>query len=187
MQCPKCRANLVNGILSDMLLTKHCQECEGDWVSADKYRRWQAEHSSLPTNPASLVKNYDFPHTPSPWDEKTATCPECSRIMSRGKVSLKQPFYIEHCMTCGGTWFDRGEWEILETIGLHTNIEQFFSATWQAQVRASQTIERERQALIDKVGTDLAQKIFDLADVLEKHPNGDFGAAYLMRRFDRNK
>jgi Zn-finger nucleic acid-binding protein len=187
MQCPKCRADLVNGILSDMLLTKHCSECEGDWVSADKYRRWQAEHSSLPTNPASLVKNYDLPHTPSPWDEKTATCPECSRIMSRGKVSLKQPFYIEHCMTCGGTWFDRGEWEILETIGLHTNIEQFFSATWQSQVRASQAITRERQALIDKVGTDLAQKIFDLADVLEKHPNGDFGAAYLMRRFDRNK
>jgi len=47
--------------------------------------------------------------------------------------------------------------------------------------------ELERQAVIDKVGVEMAQRVFDLADLLKKHPNGDFAAAYLMRRFDRNK
>ena len=107
--------------------------------------------------------------------------------MSRGKISLKEPFYLEHCLTCGGTWCDRGEWEILEQLNLHTNIPKIFSSSWQAQVRASHMNELERQAVIEKVGVDMAQRVFDLADILAKHPNGDFAAAYLMRRFEREK
>jgi Zn-finger nucleic acid-binding protein len=108
-------------------------------------------------------------------------------MMARGKITLKQPFYLEHCLTCGGIWCDRGEWEVLEQLKLDTNISQIFSGAWQAQVRASHMNELERQAVIDKVGVEMAQRVFDLADLLTKHPNGDFAAAYLMRRFDRDK
>jgi Zn-finger nucleic acid-binding protein len=107
--------------------------------------------------------------------------------MARGKISLREPFYLEHCLACGGIWCDRGEWEVLERLNFHTNIPLLFSGSWQASARASHTNELERQAVIDKVGVDLAQRVFELAEILAKHPNGDFAAAYLLRRFEREK
>jgi Zn-finger nucleic acid-binding protein len=170
-----------------MLLTKHCQECAGEWIPGDNYQNWKASYPDIEANPDVLTQKYDLPYTPAPLDGKTVPCPECGRILSRGKISLKEPFYLEHCLTCGGTWCDRGEWEILEQLNLHTNIPKIFSSSWQAQVRASHMNELERQAVIGKVGVDMARRVFDLADILAKHPNGDFAAAYLMRRFEREK
>ncbi|NJR31919.1 MAG: zf-TFIIB domain-containing protein, partial [Chamaesiphon sp. CSU_1_12] len=37
MHCPKCRSELVNGIIGDLLLTKHCPKCEGEWISGRNY------------------------------------------------------------------------------------------------------------------------------------------------------
>ncbi|WP_373540550.1 zf-TFIIB domain-containing protein [Chamaesiphon sp.] len=187
MDCPKCRSELVNGILSDLLLTKHCRECAGDWISGHNYQVWRSQRPHTPSNPAVLAQNYHLPYNPSPLDAKTAPCPDCARMMARGKISLKQPFYLEHCLTCGGIWCDRGEWAVLEQLKLDTNIAQIFSSVWQAQVRASHLHELERQAVIDKVGVEMAQRVFDLTDLLTKHPNGDFAAAYLMRQFERTR
>ncbi len=187
MDCPKCKSGLVNGLLSDKLLTKHCEGCAGDWISGDNYREWQLSHPETPLDADFFAKNHHLPYAPRPLDGKTAPCPECGRIMSRGKIALREPFYLEHCLSCGGTWCDKGEWEILEQLKLDTNIPQIFSSSWQAQVRASQMHELERQAVIDKVGVEMAQRVFELADVLSHHTNGDFAAAYLMRRFEREK
>jgi Zn-finger nucleic acid-binding protein len=185
MDCPKCKNALVNGVLSDMLLSKHCQECEGDWISGNNYQMWKSEKIDSQPVKASPSGNYDVPHVASPLDSKAAACPECGRILSRGKVGIKYPFYVEHCQSCGGFWCDRGEWSILEKIQLHLQLEQIFSSAWQAQVRSEHMQELERQALINKVGAELADEVFELAKTLEQHPNGDFAAAYLMRKFDR--
>lgn len=190
MDCPKCRSELANGILSDLLLTKHCSACGGDWIPGRMYQAWKSERPKIASSSASshdtIVRNYHLPYTPSPFDAKAANCPECNSIMVRGKIALKDPFYVEHCLACGGIWCDRGEWEILERLQLHTNITQIFSSGWQAQARASHMHALERQAVIDKVGVEMAQRVFELADILVKHPNGDFAAAYMMRRFDRD-
>jgi Zn-finger nucleic acid-binding protein len=187
MDCPKCRSELANGILSDLLLTKHCPECDGEWIPGRMYQAWRSERPAIVSSHDAILKNYDLHYSPSPYDAKAANCPECRSIMARGKISLKQPFYVEHCLACGGIWCDRGEWDVLERLQLHTNIIQIFSSGWQAQARASHMNALERQAVIDKVGVEMAQRVFDLADILIKHPNGDFAAAYLMRRFDRDK
>jgi Zn-finger nucleic acid-binding protein len=185
MNCPKCKSELVNGLLSDLLLTKHCRGCEGDWISGRNYQTWKSDRTEIPANPDVLTQNYHLPYTPSQLDGKTANCPECSSVMARGKVTLKEPFYLEHCLTCGGIWCDRGEWTVLEQLKLDTNIAQIFSGIWQSKVRASHANALERQAVIDKVGIELASQVFDFADLLATHPNGDFAAAYLMRRFKR--
>ncbi len=85
-------------------------------------------------------------------------------------------------MQCRGIWCDYGEWDILESLGLHTTIEQLFTNEWQTRARSQQFSEQERQATIEKLGSELAQSVFELAEALENHPNGDFGVAYLMRR-----
>jgi Zn-finger nucleic acid-binding protein len=170
-----------------MLLTKHCPSCEGDWISGHNYQTWKSERPHTPVSPDVLVKNYHLPYTPSGLDARTAPCPGCGCIMARGKVSLKQPFYLEHCLACGGIWCDQGEWSVLEQLQLDTNIAQIFSGVWQAQVRANHLQELERQVVIDKIGVEMAQRVFDFADLLSQHPNGDFAAAYLMRKCDRSQ
>jgi Zn-finger nucleic acid-binding protein len=128
--------------------------------------------------------NVDF--VQSPFDTKAALCPECRRYLSRAKVNLKTPFYVERCMYCRGIWCDYGEWDVLERLGLHTTIEQLFTNEWQTRSRSRQFSEQERQATIDKLGSELADRVFELAEILERHPNGDCGVAYLMRRVSVN-
>lgn len=188
MQCPKCKkVTLLDGVLDDDLAVKYCQECKGTWIPAGEYEAWQTRQFQYPGNSEvpSGTLNVDF--VQSPFDAKAALCPECQRYLSRAKVNLKTPFYVERCMQCRGIWCDYGEWDILVQLGLHTTIEQLFSNEWQTRSRERQFFDQERQATIDKLGSELAEQVFELAEVLEKHPNGDFGVAYLMRRVANNR
>lgn len=184
MQCPKEKhVEMVDDVLAEGLAVQHCPECEGMWLSSEKYRLWQ----SLQGVGAAMVlpKTLSVSYTPSLLDSRGALCPECHCYLARAKVSLKAPFYVERCVNCGGIWCDRGEWETLQVMGIHTVIDQLFLSEWQARIKELEAAERERRATIEKLGEDLAHRVFELAELLENHPNGDFGVAYLMRRFDQ--
>jgi Zn-finger nucleic acid-binding protein len=182
MQCPKDkRIELVDSILAGDLAVKCCPDCKGTWIPAENYETWQRQH---PHSGDELPKTLDVDYTQSPLDNRAALCPDCNHYLSRARVALKSPFYVERCSQCGGVWCDRGEWDVLEAIGMHTAIERLFSSEWQTRVKAQEFADRERQATIEKLGKELAEQVFDLAQQLENHPNGDFGVAYLMRRFD---
>lgn len=186
MNCPKCKnVSLLNSTLTANLATHDCPECRGTWIPADEYETWQASQSKSIQPDISKLQEVDY--VQSPVDSKAALCPECQRYLSRAKVSIKSPFYVERCPNCGGIWCDHGEWNVLATIGIHTSIQQLFSSGWQSRVREQHQSEQERQAVVDKVGVDLAARVFELAALLEKHPQGDFAAAYLMRRFDKDR
>lgn len=185
MQCPKDKTSqLVADALDGELKAQRCPECAGVFIAADDYLTWQTQHGagevSLPTTPFQL----EFAH--SPLDDKAALCPQCSHYLSRARVSLPDPFYIERCANCGGIWCDKGEWEALEKLGLNTAIQQLFSSRWQARVREAESAAKERQLMIDKLGPDLAEQVFQMVESLQAHPDGYFGVAYLMRRFDRH-
>lgn len=183
MQCPKCKkATLVDGVLDDKFAVKYCQDCKGTWIPASEYETWQARQARNPVVAQVPSETLDVDFIQSPFDTKAALCPECQRYLSRAKVNLKTPFYVERCMQCRGIWCDYGEWDALERLGLHTTIERMFTNEWQTRTRERQYFDKERQATIEKLGSELAMRVFELAEALEKHPNGDFGVAYLMRR-----
>jgi Zn-finger nucleic acid-binding protein len=173
---------LLDGVLSEKLAVKYCQDCKGTWIPAKEYEAWQVGQVGIPRRSelSSGTLNVDF--VQSPFDTKAALCPECQRYLSRAKVNLQTPFYVERCMQCRGIWCDYGEWDILEKLGLHTTIEHLFSNEWQSRDRERQFFDQERQATINKLGSELAARVFELAEALAQHPNGDFGVAYLMRR-----
>ncbi|HEY9648052.1 MAG TPA: zf-TFIIB domain-containing protein [Chroococcidiopsis sp.] len=183
MQCPKDRTvELVGGTLAGDLPVQCCADCGGNWIPPENYHDWRARHDlqGLDTMPKTLD---DLNYVQSPLDSKGGLCPDCGCFLSRSKVGSRNPFYVERCPKCGGIWCDRGEWDVLEKLGLTGVIDQLFMNEWQVRLREREWALRERQATIDKLGEDLAQLVFDLAEQLEKHPNGDFGVAYLMRRF----
>lgn len=186
MQCPKDKnETLVDGFLSGDLPVKHCVECQGSWISSTDYEPWRSQQRRQMIPPTYVTREVGRDFIPPETDMKAGLCPECNRYLSRSKVMAKNPFYVERCPSCGGFWCDRGEWEILEELELHDSLEQIFSGEWQARVRSVLQSEKERDATIDKLGPDVAEMVFQLAEVLEQHPNGDFGVAYLMRRFDK--
>ncbi|MDX2097272.1 MAG: zf-TFIIB domain-containing protein [Leptolyngbyaceae cyanobacterium bins.59] len=186
MQCPKDKkVSLVDGLLASHLAVKCCPDCKGTWIPASEYEAWQTQQPQSVQASETFPDTLDVEYVQSPFDAKAALCPECNRYLSRARVSLKAPFYVERCLACGGIWCDHGEWDVLEKLGLHIAIQQLFSSEWQAKAREREYVLLERQATIEKLGPDLAARLFELAEVLQNHPNGDFGVAYLMRRFDK--
>lgn len=184
MHCPKDKhIDLIDSTVDHGLAVKHCPDCKGMWIPPEHYQTWRSQQPNVAAD--SEPKLLDVDYVQAPLDARGALCPDCHSYLSRAKVALKSPFYVERCSKCGGIWCDRGEWEVLEKLGLHTAIEQLFSSEWQTRIKEKEFALRERQATIDKLGEDLAHKIFELAELLENHPNGDFGVAYLMRRFDQ--
>ncbi|MEB3178775.1 MAG: zf-TFIIB domain-containing protein [Nostocaceae cyanobacterium] len=185
MRCPKCRTDLLQGTFRSSLGAHYCPECVGIWISAREYEPWQAHQPQYSAAPQWLAQSLDVQFKLSPHDGKAALCPECNRILSRTKVSLKTPFYLERCANCGGIWCDGGEWEVLEHLELHASIPQLCSQEWQVQIQKYQQIEKDREALVERFGVDLADLVFALADNLEHHPHADFAVAYLVRRISK--
>ncbi len=187
MHCPKCRKiELKDSLLSDELEVKSCQECKGNWIPTEHYQGWKAKQPKTAIAVRTLTQKLDVDFVQSPYDAKAALCPNCGKYLSRAKVSLNTPFYVERCNDCG-IWCDHGEWEILTQLGLSNTIEKLFSREWQAKVQKAQHYHKERQALVEKIGSELAQEIFALAEVLKDHPQGDFALAYMMRRVGESK
>lgn len=187
--CPKeGKINLEERQIAPGLKAHACPSCGGQWIPATAYLPWQ-EHQvdrQAPVQVAVLPLSLGRPFPPPPLDNRAALCPECHSYLARGRINLGGgSFYIERCPSCQGTWCDRGEWEVLQDLQLHTHLEYVFSTEWQAQIRQLETEARERQAMLEKLGPELAERVFELTERLEKHPHGDFGVAYLMRRFDR--
>lgn len=187
MQCPKDKnLTLIDGILENSFLVKYSPETGGIWLPREEYRAWVADQPPYELNLLAVVQlmsQIDF--QPAPEDPQVGICPETGRLLARARVNTRRPFYVERSGFDGGIWLDRGEWEVLSMLGLHLQIDSLFSGDWQAAFREVQTLERQRQATIEKLGLDLAAQVFEVGEALRKHPNGDFGVAYLMQQFDR--
>jgi Zn-finger nucleic acid-binding protein len=187
VQCPKCKhPDLHSQTKVKGLKVQECPSCEGLWINCDEYENWQVKQPP-PTEEKWQAQTTDHNFSGSEYDAKAALCPECRRYLSRAKIPVEPPFYVERCPQCNGIWCDGGEWEILEKMDLHYHLEKLFSSEWQIKVREYQQSQKERKALIDKMGFELANQIFDLAAILQNHPSGDFGVAYLMRQVSESE
>lgn len=188
MRCAKdLKVDLSDYPLAEKLAAHRCPQCEGTWIPADTYETWQAETADpdVGIGALKLPSTLDLDYKPSSYDARAGLCPECGFYLVRGRINLKlSSFFVERCPGCNGIWCDHGEWEVLEKLGLASYIPLIFTDEWQAHVRVLEAESRERQATADKLGPEIAEKLFELAELLEAHPNGDFGVAYLMRRFE---
>lgn len=189
MFCPKHPQELLlTGELVDGLNASSCPICQGSWVESDDYQRWQATHAepSLKIENLAVPISQDVDYQPSRYDNRAGLCPNCGLYLVRGRINLKKvSFFLERCPGCKGVWCDQGEWSVLDELGLSAYIPVLFTDDWQSKVRSAESEFRERLATAEKLGPEIAEKLFALARLLEEHPNGDFGVAYLMRRFEK--
>jgi Zn-finger nucleic acid-binding protein len=188
MRCPKdITTTMAPKELAAGLTAQCCPDCHGNWLSSQNYQRWQALNAGLEAIPKTVLPlTLDTDFQPAPLDGRAGLCPECGTYLKRSRLNLrKTSFYVERCPLCEGLWCDRGEWEVFEALGLHVQIAMVFQPDWQANIRKLEQVERQRMAVVEKLGPELANRIFEIGDSLKAHPNGDFGIAYLMRRFEQ--
>lgn len=189
MRCPKHpQEELRSGQLVDDLKNHSCSICHGSWVMSEDYQAWQVNHSNpeLKLEDLTVPITQEIDYQPSRYDNRAGLCPNCGFYLVRGRINLSQgAFFMERCPGCQGIWLDEGEWDILATLGLSAYIPFLFTDEWQSRVREVEAEFRERTATAAKLGPEIAEKLFELAKLLEDHPNGDFGVAYLMRRFEQ--
>ncbi len=114
-------------------------------------------------------------------DTKTGICPEGHGIMTRAKIDTEEPFYLEKCSSCGGIWFDAGEWEKLATNNLIENINDFWCKSWQRKHKK----EKDRQNYLENnkqiIGTEVFEKIMELSEILKNHPEKGRALALLQQ------
>lgn len=168
MNCPKCktidlRKNVFDG-------PWNCQSCGGMWLEKAKI-------------PLFAETTGDFDNGDSKeglHDEKTGLCPEGHGIMIRAKIDLEKPFFLEKCSTCGGIWFDNGEWQKIINNNLKEGLEEFWCKSWQNKQRKEKSRARYLEGNRRLLGDRIFDEIMDLSKLLKEHPEKGRAIALLQ-------
>lgn len=142
-----------------------CNKCRGRWLGSYHYWKWRDKQGkSLPELPKA--ERADLPVADS---QAAKLCPECGHILIRYPVGYEIDFQLDRCGNCGGVWFDKNEWEVLESRNLHDDVHKIFSAVWQAAVR-KETHEKTMQEFYrEKFGAADYQKIQEIKSWINNH------------------
>jgi Zn-finger nucleic acid-binding protein len=149
MNCPACKSQpLVAFNLEASLVSQKCNSCGGQWLSSMQFSNWLRTDHTIQTQETSVS------HPPLSAAESLSArlCPECGRILIRFKVGCFVPFFLERCGSCGGSWFDRNEWETLRNGEFKDQIHLIFSPMWQSRVRHLENLEQRRVNFASRVG-----------------------------------
>ena len=176
MNCPVCKSIILSRKeLETHLQAYECDSCRGRWIASYQYWKWkESSGSRLPDPPAPQQDDL-------PVHDSTAAklCPECGHFLRRYPVGEGLDFSLDRCGNCGGTWFDKNEWEILKSRGLHDNVHKIFSEIWQHRIRDDQRRQAADQMYRDKFGTEDYEKIKQIREWIQAHPQQSELLAFL--------
>jgi Zn-finger nucleic acid-binding protein len=100
--------------------------------------------------------------------------------MARARVELDTPFFLERCLSCGGVWFDAGEWSRLATSQLLRSLLDFWTPAWRWRAQKQQAHRAELERLQARLGPPLFQQVQALAEALQGHPAREEALAFLL-------
>ena len=175
MKCPGCQKESLYPRQLEMGLQAYpCKECEGVWLSAADYWKWLESRADAPPETASI-------ETPLPVEVegRARICPESGHLLRRYKVWPDTPFYLDRCGHCMSVWFDRGEWEAVQSRGLDDQVHMFFSDVWQRKLKAEESRRRLEQIYRERFGEENYTRIKEIRAWLDQHPQRGSLVAYL--------
>jgi Zn-finger nucleic acid-binding protein len=157
--------------LDEYLAVNACETCEGQWISSYDYWHW------LEWQPSSgKIKQCDVVDLDNAISDnhRASFCPECNHLMRRAKVGHGLEFYLERCSYCGGSWFDKGEWEILQAHNMHDKVHLVFSEPWQSQIRQAEFNRVLEETYRSALGDEDYVQALSVRAWLEQHPHRDY-------------
>jgi len=165
MLCPVCKNHSLQvEEIETGLKARQCPQCKGRWIGSYVYWKWkEATGKDLPEVPAEApLEVHD--------SENAKLCPECGHFLRRYPVGKGMDFALDRCTNCGGTWFDRNEWESLRARGLHDDVHLVFSNMWQNQVRDESQRKAAAELYTKLFGPEDFERIRQVRDWINGHP-----------------
>lgn len=186
MKCPKCKnIDLAPAKMEQGLSAMGCNQCQGMFVSLLYYRDWaerfavdaDVDGAAPENNDAEVVSiaQEDISDT-----HNAMSCPKCSRIMTKYRVSSERDNRLDLCGNCDEAWLDKGEWSLLKSLSLATTLPQVFTEQWQRQIRQQVTDDNRRQRYSDSLGEDVVAEADKVREWLKDQPQRAQVLQYLM-------
>ncbi len=178
MDCPKCRAPTLEVVAASAaaLEAEHwpsrCGQCGGFWLEPHTISALFAQRTldSLDQGDTSRADE----------DRKVGLCPHAHGILTRAKVSWKDPCYVERCSKCAGLWLDAGEWRRLIALEIIEHLDDVWEPSWRRQLQREEASAHLAVELRDKLGTELAEQVESVARALATHAHRNLALAYLQ-------
>lgn len=151
MKCPVCKTpDLKPTMIEEYLPAMACGGCQGSLVSLLYYRHWA--ETQMPMTDSDVGGSTATVETT---DTTTAlTCPKCSRVMMKYKITGRVSNRLDVCASCDEAWLDRGEWELLEALQLSHMMPAIFTDEWQRRIRRELSEGTRREILTRMIGPD---------------------------------
>ncbi len=121
LDCPRCRQVVLNEIEVGGVVLDRCPRCAGIWFDNSEIGELVGRQSQV-TSFESIVP-------PSDLSDEKINCPRCDDVSLRKLVSQregKRERVVYRCVSCIGTWLDRGELRDAEDAGLAEVLQDFF-------------------------------------------------------------
>ena len=106
-------------------------------------------------------------------------CPEDGAFLSRYRVGTGDSITIDRCAACSGIWLDANEWDILGEHDLHEHLYDVLDPEWQDELRDAELSQVEHGSYLRQLGTDDLQRLQEVRDWLDSHPQKSELYAYL--------
>ena len=177
MKCPRCQTpELKPTMIEEYLPAMSCESCAGSLLSLLYYRHWAETQKPHAASAQDATVSVETSET-----TRAITCPKCSRIMTKYKLTGSVANRLDVCNLCDEAWLDRGEWELLEALQLSHVMPSIFTEGWQRRIRHEQSEETRRAVLKRTIGDVGAQKVEDFRSWLNGQKQKWSVMAYLYR------
>lgn len=178
MKCPLCKKpDLKPTMIEADLPAMGCPKCEGTLLALLAYRHW-AENQ----NPVESTAEAATDVATETADTTTAvSCPKCSRIMTKYKVTGTVSNRLDVCGLCDEAWLDRGEWKLLQALRLSHKIPAIFTDQWQRRLHRELVEDTRRTILARTIGEEGVAKVEAFKEWLAQNKHKPDIMAYLYR------
>jgi Zn-finger nucleic acid-binding protein len=170
-------------MIEEHLPAMACAECEGSLVSLLYYWHWaETQKPADETAAAAATGAAATDESLEAADTRTAVlCPKCGRVMMKYKITGRVSNRLDVCRLCDEAWLDRGEWELLETLQLSTQMPAIFTEEWQKRIRRQITEEVRRTSLVRCIGERAVEQVDRFRDWLSRSKHKPEVMSYLYR------
>jgi len=112
MKCPCCRIELKKKMIEKIEIDE-CEKCKGMWFEDDELRKAKdSTDEDLNWMDFEIWKHEDQFKTKS----RNLPCPQCNKVLVTINYA-DTDVEIDYCLTCKGTWLDKGEFKkIIEAL-----------------------------------------------------------------------
>ena len=174
MKCPACQTGTLNlEMIGEELRSRKCSQCDGRWIASSDYWKWLERRGDRLPEREGGGEALSVEDSVNP-----KICPDCGHIMFKYSVGHGVDFKLDHCDACNGVWFDRNEWEVLESRNLHDEVNLIFTAPWQSEVLSEERARAFEKLHRGKFGADY-EKLAELKSWIDAHENRSAILAFL--------